>query len=112
MKTRIFPRCKIDVLQDFVSADGYVMPCCWVADAPSMPDYLEMYKDCLPEMSTLNRPMDDIMADPRYLRVEQSWGSAQPFPTCVRQCGQPVDENHDRQYGMDEAVWVPLERKS
>lgn len=107
----IFPRCKSDFAQVYVSADGYVMPCCWLGNQPLVKSYFELFKDCLSEMSVKNRPMDDILADPRWQRIEQSWKSATPFIPCAQMCGKPVAKSENEMVGTNERKVFHLTRQ-
>jgi hypothetical protein len=92
MDNKIYPRCKFDSEQDYISADGYVMPCCWIGNLPHVESYFEIFKDCLEEMSVHHRSLKEIVADPRYLRIEQTWEN-EPFKPCRSHCGKPLEPN-------------------
>lgn len=98
----IFPRCKSDFAQIYVSAEGYVMPCCWIGNQPLVASYFKIFEDCLTEMSVKNRPLDEITADPRWKRIEESWQTSRPFQTCEQMCGKQIQPSRNEFIGTNE----------
>ncbi len=84
--SEIEPRCKSDFAQHFIHIDGYVMPCCWIGSYDSFQDYLRFFEDCANEMNLKNRKLSEILLDPRFLRIEESWKTNAPFKTCLEYC--------------------------
>jgi hypothetical protein len=82
----IEPRCKTDFAQHFIHVEGFVMPCCWIGSYASFQEYLSLYSDCADEMTIKNRRLSDIIKDPRFLRIEESWNTETPFKTCLEFC--------------------------
>jgi hypothetical protein len=70
---QIYPRCKLDWAQVYISAEGDVMPCCWIGTMPHLKKYLEFNADCLDKLNIKNRPLDEILKDPDFSRIEKSW---------------------------------------
>ena len=87
----IYPRCKADMFQVYVSAEALVIPCCWIGNEPHMREYRQLHSGYLQEFSIANRDIDEILEDPRYAKVEQSWDSNHPFNVCQRFCSTPLE---------------------
>ena len=98
---KIFPRCRGDVVQDYVSVEGYLMPCCWLSDTHHIDEYYSLFADCLDEMSVNRRPLSEILADPRLRRFDESWASATPLKACRHFCGKPLELDHHELRGRD-----------
>ncbi len=92
----IYPRCKSDMYQVYVSADGVVMPCCWIGNEPYMTQYREFLGADLQRLSVLDRPLDEVLKDPVFQRVNESWATENPFSVCSRFCSQPPEEPNAR----------------
>lgn len=88
--------------QIYVTAEGYVLPCCWIGNEPDMKEYRKWHGDDLEEMSLKNRNLEDILKDPRYLRIEKSWERAEPFAPCRWNCSQPLNRSWEKTQGTNE----------
>jgi hypothetical protein len=107
---KVYPRCKRDWAQTYVSAEGYVMPCCWVGNAPDFKEYLDLYSDVLESLSVNNRPLSEILKDPIFRRIEQSWSSSENiFKPCLRYCSTPTPTEDKSYDGSNETLIVSLE---
>lgn len=84
----IYPRCKGDIRQTYISVDGYVMPCCWMGNAHFFQAYKELHGDELEEMSVFRRDLNEILADPHFKKIEESWNGPQPFRPCQFFCSK------------------------
>lgn len=108
----IYPRCKMDQRQIYISADGLVIPCCWIGNEPSLSEYQEYHQSHLEKLHITNRPLDDILTDPNYQRVEESWNTNSPFPVCTKHCSQPVEDSSLQNFqGKNRKVKISLRTK-
>lgn len=105
----IYPRCKMDQRQIYISADGLVMPCCWIGNEPSLSDYQEFHRAHLDSLKITNRPLDEILSDDNYQRVERSWSTDLPFPSCEKYCSRQMEESSLQNFqGKNRKVKISL----
>ena len=88
----IYPRCKADYRQDYVNAQGLVLPCSWIGERDSLEEYKKLHAEYLKELSVLHRPLEDILNDPRYYKLAASWTAKNPFIACRHHCSAPLPE--------------------
>ena len=60
---KIYPRCKADLNQVYITSEGYVVPCCWIGNEPAMSEYKRLHAGHLEELSVLNRDLDQLACD-------------------------------------------------
>src|SRR3954469_26069664 len=97
----IYPVCRAHMHQIYITTEGYVVPCCWLGNEPMMSAYREFHAGYIEELSIKNRELDEILDDPRYLRLEQSWESGAPFKYCSELCGKPLDRPEEHCQGSN-----------
>jgi hypothetical protein len=86
---RILPRCRTGV-GHFVSATGHYYPCCWVANATSLPGSLfETYKE---QLDLGAHSIDEVLGSEVMRRLVASWEHFEDAPRpCQNHCGVVVD---------------------
>ena len=105
----INPRCKRDYIQDYINADGLVIPCSWLGEGQALKDYKDLHRDYLDDLRVTHRELDQILEDPRYLKIEKSWNTVQPFSGCTRNCAaKPATDEADFQYGHNAGCKINL----
>ncbi len=95
--------------QVYVTAEGFVTPCCWIGNEPTMTDYKKLHDGYLTDLSVSNRDVDEILTDPRYLKIENSWNSEQPFSACKHFCMKPLPAVREHAQGTNSARTLNLQ---
>ncbi len=91
MSVNIIPKCQSTDPADYITAEGFVMPCCWMGNQPFIKEYFKLFADCLDEMSIHSRTLKEITEDPRYQRIAETW-KTQPLEVCQKMCSQQKKE--------------------
>lgn len=97
----IHPRCKSDMFQVYISADGIVMPCCWIGNAQFVGQYRKLHQNNLEKLSVEHRELDEILADPIFKSIEKTWETDSPLPVCQLHCGKKVETHEEERQGAD-----------
>ena len=106
---KIFPRCKSDWSQIYISAEGYVMPCCWIGNMPHLNDYFKFYAESLDRLSVKNYSLEQIISDPIYLQIEKSWANPQEaFNPCKVFCSKPLRDDQTSFDGTNDTLTIKL----
>ncbi|NQY99444.1 MAG: SPASM domain-containing protein [Bdellovibrionales bacterium] len=104
MADKINPRCKSDMAQIYISADGYVYPCCWMGNVPHTSDYRDFYNSELDKLNVNLRSLKVIIEDRILEKVEATWQTDNPHPTCMRFCkrkAKPDETNSEDKQGTN-----------
>ena len=88
----IYPRCKEQGAQIYVSADGFVTPCCWIGSANIIKELKEFFGSEYETLSIKNRSLDEVLNGPSWQKIENSWSTSTPFSSCTRYCSKPFTE--------------------
>lgn len=83
---KIYPRCKLD-MAIYVSAQGFVMPCCWLGNQPYFKEFLNFHKDVLEDVNINNHSLEEIVASEAFQRIEKTWDGPSPYVACQKNCG-------------------------
>lgn len=86
----IYPRCKASKREIYISSEGIVSPCCWIANEPHPREYRRLHEGRLNSLSVNHRSLDHILDDPLYQVLEKTWTTNEPFTPCLRFCSEPI----------------------
>ena len=106
----IEPRCRKDMKQIYVSAEGYVLPCCWIGNEPYITTFKEYLSGQISSLSLKHHKLSEILHSPTYRKVENSWNTDHPFSVCDHFCGakrRPTTESDEMQ-GTNKTATIQL----
>lgn len=104
----IYPRCKADFSQVYVTVEGDVLPCSWIGNGRDLVNYRKFMGETLKDLNLKTRKLAEITADPKFKTIENTWQTSQPFGTCAMMCSEPCDAK-DR-VGTNERTLIRLNR--
>lgn len=84
----------------YVSAQGLVYPCCWIANAHSQSDP-QIIMNC-GNIDPTERSIKDIVNGAEFQMIEDSWNTGS-IRTCVNMCGVTTP-NEKSKYGSDYVI--------
>lgn len=90
--TKIEPRCTAGITETFISAEGYLYPCCWIANQPHLDSLREMLGDRYGTLELNGRRIAEVVDDKGFKAIEASWEDGSFYP-CVKFCGKAIDED-------------------
>lgn len=86
----VTPRCKLNLIPAYISAQGTYFPCCWIGNEPHASDLKKFLgEECFEglKITANNLPSDsDAMR-----KIERSWENGD-FRPCVFFCGKPISD--------------------
>jgi hypothetical protein len=87
----VTPRCKLKVVEPYISSALDYYPCCWIANEPHLSDLREWLADDFSQLSLLEQSLDAALHSRAMQRIESSWieGTLEP---CVKFCSAPFDQ--------------------
>lgn len=97
----IYPRCKSIMNQVYISAEGIVYPCCWFGCEPEASDYKKFHGENIKALSATQVPLQNILADTHFLKVEKSWSTEKPYPLCQQKCSEPIPQVSEHSQGAN-----------
>jgi hypothetical protein len=100
--------------QFYITAEGLVANCCWIANLPDLRDYKELHKQHLDQLNINNNSLDEIVAAGYLKIIEDTWDSEKPFPACLKHCGkkdQDATESHNK-VGNNDILQIKLNPRS
>ena len=88
----VTPRCKLGTVAPYISAQGYLFPCCWIANEPhvsTLKEYLS--DDIFQQLDITEHSIRTAQHSEAMRTIEGSWrdGTLQP---CVQFCGKQFIE--------------------
>ena len=99
----VTPRCKLNVVEPYVSSALDYYPCCWIANQPHLSDLRECMGDDFSQLSLLEQSLDEVKNSRAMQRIESSWSQGTLTP-CVKFCSAPLDKKgsnrRDKHVGM------------
>lgn len=90
MSKKIDPYCK-KFPGAFIEFTGLVTPCCWFITTKERHDLLESYMG--DEYKNLFITSERKYIVRAYKKIEDSWETDTPYPTCVETCGTHLDSH-------------------
>lgn len=102
----VYPRCKRNMRAIYISAEGYVYPCCWIGNEPYANEYKIFHSEQLVGLNVLNREIKDIIADPNFKKIEATWNTRNPFAPCLVFCAKPIPENSASVEGKNDIIVI------
>lgn len=90
--SKIHPRCVHGITETYISAEGYVYPCCWIANQPHVRKVQTLLGEHYEDLSLAKNNIDAIIKGPAFKMIEDTWISGD-FEPCRRFCSKPID--HD-----------------
>ncbi len=110
MSIKIYPRCKSDWQQIYIDAEGFVFPCCWIANQPHYASYREFHGKDLAQLNTNVKSIVQILNGTEFRKVEDSWATSQPFIGCVSFCASPLPKDEGNLQGTNSLVGIDISK--
>ena len=107
----IYPRCKADMNQIYVTAEGYITPCCWIGNEPEMTEYKHFHHGYFENLSLKNRDLEEILTDSNFLKIEKSWTTDTPYPICKKMCSKILPKEYSQVCGSNHNRRINLTNK-
>lgn len=106
----IYPRCKKDQDQIYVSSEGHCLPCCWIGNQPYLDEYREFLgSDLFSSLDLEKNELHDLLTGPAQAKLESSWTSSMPFRACAVFCSKDLsDEESQKLQGTNERLRLSL----
>jgi hypothetical protein len=97
-EVKITPRCA-NGENIFISSEGWLLPCCYshiylrqvMAAAHKFNKNDRWFLDNMDLFDLSARSVDEIVKDPRWKDLQDSWSSGSAPRVCYRTCGVPLD---------------------
>lgn len=89
---KVFPRCTAGIVETYIAAEGYVYPCCWIANEPHVKAVKSYLGDLYEGLDLRKQSLAAIVDGEAFKLIEDSWDQGM-FEPCTRFCGKPID--HD-----------------
>ena len=75
----------------FINAEGYVLPCCWLASRPDIYEVQKLYDD---EFENLHISKFKNSVD-NFKKISDTWEN-KSFKPCVMKCDREVDQKWNK----------------
>jgi hypothetical protein len=77
----MYPRCLTNLAKTYLSANGYVLPCCWLGNRPDIYELEKFLEEDFKQLHISNFKYPNTAWD----KIKQSWKTESFFP-CVQHC--------------------------
>ena len=102
--SKIYPRCKKGLISDYMSAEGFYFPCCWVANEPFINDVKELLGPLHEQLDTRKYSLDEIKNSQAIKKIEESWSHEKS--ACSVFCSEPIIENRDNSDARNDSIYI------
>lgn len=106
----IYPRCKKDQDQIYVSSEGHCLPCCWIGNQPYLEEYREFLgHELFASLNLESQGLEQTLWGPAQQKLEASWQTSKPFRACSVFCSQDLQpEESKKLQGTNERLRLSL----
>lgn len=108
----IYPKCKIKDNQCLaITYEGYVVPCCHFGGWEGIEELTNFLGDLKEQIHITNGTLDEINKSEAFQKIEQSFDSDNPLPTCQNQCSDPINLGSARTLANSDFAKIKLANK-
>ena len=95
--------------QVYISADGIVMPCCWIGNVPFVNDYFDFHADNIDLLSLDHHDFDTIIKSNQFKSISETWDTDNPFKACLKFChASKIDDSTVEMQGNNQMIGVKI----
>lgn len=107
---RVTARCRLGLIEEYVSAQQQWFPCCWIGNEPHATQLRHFLgDDLMSQLDTKHHDLRSIRNSPAFAKMQDSWTEG-TFKGCVEFCGAALksSESAAKRTRRDDIVRVNL----
>ena len=91
-------------MSDYMSAQGFYFPCCWIANEPYINKVKEFLGPLYSQLDTRKYFLDEIKNSQAIKKIEESWNDEESI--CSIFCSDEIDKNRDHSDSRNDSIYI------